>query len=453
MCAAFTTKPNIYVPGLPDLSSDDFDLYKKIHETRIDLTQQVVDAGMRLSSIDRTDSWLKNMLHNAASADAFLFPPLTSMPEKHPHFKAEAAQRWFEFFSITTGVHIGTHEKYGKDGFSKPCVMMDPDGQWASTVDLLRDLHAKGMFTSDVEDIVQLVPDADKLTYHEMNQKAVEMLGRAIADEKAGKARKTVPKKYPEDRVFEPFRKDDPNDKTRLRHPFGIAFFGSASTTEESYIKASSDLARMAGERGWRMSSGAGNEGVMGAADRGYREGAAEFNRRYPRATYKPGHIGVSTQDILRIEGPPENLDQLIITDDIYDRIKVMIKGQLSEDPRSRTRDTSKVIFVAPGGVGTVQEFATLMDLAFNGSMMEGRKVVLLDVPSHLNSKEGFWDPLIKIAEKLNFRNHFEVANSPEEAIQIADNHYLEWQKTHPEFRNLPHPVLNRNPAAVTRAS
>lgn len=448
----FSSKPNIYLPGLPDLGSEDFDLYKKAHEARIDLTEQLIGAGMRLSSIDRTDSWLKNMLHNAASADAFLFPPLTSLPENHPRFQAEAAKRWFEFFSITTGVHIGTHEKYGKDGFSKPCVIMDPDGQWASTVDLLKDLRAKGMFSLNVEDIVQLVPNADKVCCHTMNKTAVAMLEHAIA-EKIGKVRKTMQKKYPDDHFFEPMRKDDPNDKTRMRHPFGAAFFGSASTTEPSYLNAAFDLAKMVGERGWRMTSGAGNDGVMGASDRGYREGVAEFNKRYPRATYRPGHVGVSTQDILRIEGPPKHLDQLIITDDIYDRIKVMIKGKLSEDPRSRTRDTSKVVFVAPGGVGTVQEFATLMDLAFNGSMMEGRKVILLDVPSHLNPKEGFWDPLIKIAEKLNFRNYFEVARSPEEAIKMADDHYLEWQKTHPEFRNLPHPVLNRNPSTVNRAS
>jgi predicted Rossmann-fold nucleotide-binding protein len=442
-------KPVIYLPGLADLGTDDFSLYKDMHVDRIDLTQKLIDAGMRLSSIDRTDAWLKNMVRHAKLSDAFLFPPLTSLPEDHPRFEAEAAQRWFEFFSITTGMHVGTDEKY-KDGVSKPCVVMDPNGQWASTIELLKDLSAKGMFSTRVEDIIQLVPNAEHLSNEELNQTAVEMLSKAIT-EKRGMAQKAVHAKYTDDHMFEPFRNDDIDDKTRLRHPFGIAFFGSATTNVDSYKQASFDVAKMAGQRGWRMTSGAGTDGCMGAADRGFMEGKTEFNQRHPRATYKPAHIGVSTQSILRLEGPPDNLDQLIITDDIYERMKIMIKGKLSSDPKSRTRDATKVIFVAPGGTGTLHEFATLMQLVNNGSMMDGKKIVLLDTPSHLNPEEGFWGPLIKIAEKFGFRDNFEVARSPEEAIKIADDFYLDWLGTHPEFKNLPHLEFNKRGAGSVR--
>ncbi len=86
----------------------------------------------------------------------------------------------------------------------------------------------------------------------------------------------------------------------------------------------------------------------MGAADRGFEAGKKEFNKHYPNAPFKPVHIGVSTQAILRLEGPPEHLNQLIITDDIYDRMDVMIRGQRVSE--HEPRDAVKVLFVTPGG-------------------------------------------------------------------------------------------------------
>ena len=428
---------NIYLPGLTQLGSEDLSLYNAIHASRVDLVTQLSAAGMHVENIDGANSWLKNMLLHAERSDAFVFPPMTSVPENHKNFKAKAAQSWFEFFSLVTGVHIGNREKYGKNGFSKPCVVIDPDGQWTLAIHLLRDLSAKGMFTSRVEDIVQLVPLTGILdSYHEMNKGAVQTLTHALAVKK-GKLQKEVRTKYPPDHHFPPFRTDI------NRHPFGVAFFGSATTSEKSYIDYSAHVSGMLAERGWRMITGAGTEGCMGAADYGFNEGKKKFGTHYPDALFKPVHIGVSTQSILRLEGPPPYLNQLIITDDIYDRMRVMIRGQRSNDPKQRVRDAVKVLFVAPGGTGTLHEFATLMQLATNGNMLDSRKIVLLNFPSHLDPEEGFWDPLISTAKKLGFDNLFEAAQSPEEAIKIADKTYLEWLERHQEYSQLPHPVFN----------
>ena len=429
-------KTNIYLPGLPNLGSDYLAQYNAIHSARVDLVTQLSSAGLHVPSIAQNDSWLKTMMDHARESDAFIFPPMTSLKEDHPLYQSEAAKRWFEFFSLVTGIHVGTDEQY-KEGVSKPCIVMDPDGQWKPAIDLLKDLSKKGMFTSNVDDIVQVVKGTDD--YHQLNKAAVKKLQETIEAQK-GKPQKTVPKQFPPEHNFDPFRKEF------KRHEFGVAFFGSATTQEQSYIDASHDLAKMIGQRGWRMVDGSGKDGCMGAADRGFNEGKQEFNSLYPDAKFKPAHIGVSTQPILRLEGPPDNLDQLIITNNIYDRMEVMIKGQKSSDWTQRLRDSTKVMFVAPGGTGTLHEFATLMQLATNGSMMDGRTVVLLDVPSHLNAREGFWDPLIKTAKKLGFANHFVVAHSPQEAIKIADGVYKEWLARHEEYKNLPHPVINPEP-------
>lgn len=435
-----TEKTVVYIPSLPSLSSDDLDLYKTIHASRVDLVTQLAGKGFKVEDIDGQRPWLKTMMQHADHSQAFVFPPMTSLKETHPRYKSEAAQRWFEFFSLTTGVHVGSREKY-LNGISKPCIVMDPDHQWESALDLLRDLQKKGMFSSQVEDIVQVVRDGDPAApgYSErLNEKTVSTLQQVMA-EKRGKTQRAVHYKYPEDHKFEPFRKEI------ARHPFGIALFGSATTQEKSYQDAAYKLAELAGQRGWRMVTGAGVDGCMGAADKGFEAGKNEFNLRYRHSPFKPSHIGVSTQSILRLEGPPKHLDQLIITNDIYDRMEVMIRGHKSSDPLARARDAVKVAFVVPGGTGTLHEFATMMQLATNGSMMKQRKIVLLNMPSHLDPSQGFWDPLIATAKKLGFDNNFEVAHSPEEAIAIADRTYKEWLGRHPEHEQLAHPVFNPN--------
>lgn len=430
----------VYLPSLTNISSDNdgLQIYRRIQNDRIDLVEQLAAHGYRVEDINGIESWVKNMMDHAQRSHAFIFPPMTSLAESHPNFQAEAAQRWFEFFSLVTGIHVGSAEKFNPNGKAKPCVIIDPDGQWKMVTDLLSDLHEKGMFSSKFDDIVHVIQGSKNSAAASLNKQAVEQLNEIIDGER-GKPLKMIRSKYGLGHTFDPFR----NDVNGERHHFGVAMFGSATTKEKSYIDASHELAKQFGQRGWRISTGAGTDGCMGAIDRGFNVGKKEFHKKYPNAPYKPAHIGVSTQSILRLEGPPDHLDQLIVTDDIYDRMRIMIKGRRSEDSLKRARDTSKVIIVVPGGTGTLHEFATLMQLATHGTMMEGRKVILLNQPSHLDKCKGFWDPLIATAKKLGFDNLFEVASSVDEAVRIADQAYSKWLERHPENSSLPHPVFN----------
>lgn len=431
------TPPTIYISGLPSLSSENIDLYRRLHDERIDLVARLAQHHMRVGDIDGSQPWIKTMLDAAEQADAFLLSSMTALPESHPNYKQEVSQRFFEFFSVVTGIHIGNREKYNKDGLAKPCVIIDSNHQWSKAIDLLRDLQKKGMFTSEIGDIVRIAGDeSDTGDYTLSNTHAVIALEETLHSTKR-KAKSSVPTRYSAEHVFSSHRKDFP------RHPFGFAIFGSATTQELSYKEAVAELGKLAGMRGWRMITGAGTDGCMGAADTGFYAGNVIFNTHYPDAKFKPAHIGVSTQSILRLEGPPPHIDQLIITDNIYDRLEVMIKGQKSSNENLRARDSVKVAFVAPGGTGTLHEFATMMQLATKGDMMKGRTIVLLNFPSHLNAGEGFWDPLIKTAKELGFDDHFVVANSPQEAITIADNSYRELTVEQPELKELPHPVFN----------
>jgi predicted Rossmann-fold nucleotide-binding protein len=430
-------KLTVYLPSLTSLSSDDLDLYETIHDAHVDLVRKLKAAGYRVQAIDGSRAHLRSMMKHAAQSDAFIFPPMTSLPESHPKFKAEAIQRWFEFFSLVTGVHVGNKEKYGPDDKAKPCVVIDPDGQWKLATELLDDLKAKGMFSSSVDEIAHVVNGATgTIPASERNERAVSALKSIIESDRRKALASSVPKLY-ENKIWESFRKPG------TRHEFGVAMFGSASTKEKSYIDATFDLAKKVGQRGWRMSTGAGDLGCMGSMDKGFDEGRREFNIRYPNAPFKPAHVGVSTQNILQIEGYPKGVDQLIITNDIYNRIHIMLRGNKSQNKMLRAKDATKVVFVVPGGTGTLHEFAAMMQMALNTKDMEEKTIVLLNVPNHLDSRKDFWDKLIETAKKLGFADHFKVANSPEEAIAIADREYQKWLERHPEHKNLPHPVLN----------
>ena len=442
MPATHGDKPNIYLPRLPVLSSDDMAVHMSSRNARENLVMQLAAAGMRVPFIDGADSWIKNMLDHAEQSDAFVFPPMSSLPRQHHKYIGEAAQRWFELLSVVTGIHIGNPEKFAANGISKPCVLMDPDGQWQSkAISLLHYLSEMGMFTSKVDDIIQVAPPPDREgDFRQRNENAVRVLQETIAASR-GKIQSEVHTKYPPSHMFRSFRRDLP------RHPFGVAFFGSATTREPSYKILSEELGHHIGLRGWRLVSGAGIDGCMGAADRGFAMGALDFNSRLPHAKFKPAHVGVSTQAILRLEGPPEGIDQLIVTEHIYDRMKVMIRGQKtvkdahgndSYDPIRAVRDTVRLAFVAPGGTGTLHEFATMMQLATKGEMMKDRRIVLLNFPSHRNPAQGFWDPLIAIARQLGFDQHFSIAATPDEAIAIADGEFRKWLERNPAYNVTP---------------
>lgn len=460
-----STVKTVYLPGLPVFSNseEDLALYDKAHAARLDLARKLRAANITITDIDGANPWLKTMAEHDKNAEGFIFTP-TVFPPGAPHFLEELSKQWFEFFSLVTGTHVGNPHQFRANGLSKPCIIMNTSDERDNKLTLLDDLAAKGMFSSEPDQIVHdLRLQGNYLDdYETMNDQAVAALKERASIGKDGNATKNALGKY----HGQPFEsKRDPGE----RHLFGVVFFGSATTETQSYINASEALAKEIGRRGWRMITGAGNAGCMGAFDRGYYEGGQEFIKAHPTARYSPAHIGITTRKILEFEGLPTHVNQLVITDNIYDRMKVMIKGQRVKEPAERVSDTAKVIFVTPGGTGTLHEFATMMQLLNNGSMMEGRKIVLLNIPvpkkDPVTGEEiapnpdeqtpvpRFWDMLISIAKTLGFGTRttlkdgqlvkedvFEIAHSVDDAVKIADRVYQEWQERHPEFKDYPHP-------------
>ena len=408
----------IYLPAIPNLPSKDVVLQRRVFAARIDLIERLQEKGFVVEHSLGQETWVKNLGARTDEVDGMLFPPMSGLLEGEDAIKIKA-QRFFEFISLVTSMHVGDHRIYGSTGISKPCGLIDIDGSWQSTLDLLQDFHHKGAFSTKVEDIVFCVQAEHKNTDPGfMNKGVVDVLHSKFL-KNAGKQKKEVHTVFAADHIFTSFRKDF------ARSDFGVIAFGSATMKNDIYIKEAFEFCRAIGQRGLRLITGGGKESLMGAFDAGFHEGAVEFNKQNPDAPTQPAHIGISTNDVLRLEGPPEHLDQLIVLSTRNDRLRAFINGRGHGNKEERASRTAKIACIFPGGVGTLEEFATMMQLKLHGKMMDGIEI-------HICNINGYFDQLIKICNTLGAGHLFRVFPDQKSMLKEADEIYNKWLKFQP---------------------
>lgn len=119
-----------------------------------------------------------------------------------------------------------------------------------------------------------------------------------------------------------------------------ICVYGAASPTiDPEFIKQVEILGREMAKRGHSLVFGGGGNGLMGAAARGVREGG--------------GHIlGVIPKffDEEKVEAICDFCDELIMPDTMRERKQIM-------------EDNADAFIVAPGGIGTFEEFFEILTL------------------------------------------------------------------------------------------
>ncbi len=406
---------NIYLPEMPNLSSDYLELQKEIFAARASLVEILNKNGFHVERMLGDDTYAKNFGARTQKVEGMLFPPMAGLVQGDGAIKIKA-QRFFEAISVLTSVHVGDHRIYGNTGISKPCGFIDIDGGWQSAFLLLKDLHDKGAFSTKIDDIAFcIVPTYPDETFAELGERAVEELQKRFV-QNAGKARKAVPAVYPDSHIFTSFRKDF------VRSEFGVIAFGSATLKDKSYIKEAEDFGYHLGLNGMRLITGAGKESLMGAFDRGFHIGAKKFNTKYPDAAAKPAHVGISTNDVLRLEGPPEDLDQLIVVPTRNDRLVAFIDGRGHGNKEERCSRTAKIATIFPGGIGTLEEFTTMMQLKLHGKLMDGIEI-------HLCNVNGYFDKLIQICERLGVRDLFKVFLNQQAMMERVEEIHREWLK------------------------
>lgn len=141
-----------------------------------------------------------------------------------------------------------------------------------------------------------------------------------------------------------------------------ICVYGAASTKLDSiYIEAAEELGRELAKRGHNLVFGAGGNGVMGAVARGVKECGGKVT----------GVIPEFFRDE-EIEAIFDECDKVIFTKTMQERKKTM-------------EDLSDAFIVAPGGIGTYEEFFETLTLKQLGRHKK---------PIAIHNVNKYYDPL-----------------------------------------------------------
>jgi len=178
-----------------------------------------------------------------------------------------------------------------------------------------------------------------------------------------------------------------------------ICVYGAASSKiDEKYIALGESLGRKMAERGHGLVFGAGSNGMMGAVARGVYERGGNI-------------IGIS----------PKFFDD-IKTETVFNGCTELIRPDTMRERKKLLDEKSDAFIVAPGGIGTFDEFYEILTLKQLGR--HNRAIVVYNM-------DGYYDNLIQmmkwsISEKFITEecfNLFAVTTTVEETLSYIENY------------------------------
>lgn len=176
-----------------------------------------------------------------------------------------------------------------------------------------------------------------------------------------------------------------------------ICLFGAAgATVPEVYITKTEEFGTLMAERGHSLVFGAGATGVMGAAARGVHRGGGQIIGIAPRFFDRPGVL-------------TPLCSEMVFTTTMDER-KVLMESR------------SDAFVIAPGGIGTLDEFFEVLTLCSLGQME--KPVALYDI-------DGYFRLLIEFLQKMEAEHFIEpklwdcfgIYDEPEELLRFLEAH------------------------------
>jgi uncharacterized protein (TIGR00730 family) len=167
-------------------------------------------------------------------------------------------------------------------------------------------------------------------------------------------------------------------------------FCGSSAKVDDVHKDAARTFGRLAGERGWALVYGGGRVGLMGIAA----DAALEAGGKV---------IGVIPTFLQNLEVGHSGLDELVITDSMHDRKRIMY-------------ERADAFVVLPGGLGTLDE--TMEALTWAQLKLSRKPIIIVNTA-------GYWDPLIRLIDhtilagftRSENRGLFSIVDTPEQAF------------------------------------
>lgn len=179
-----------------------------------------------------------------------------------------------------------------------------------------------------------------------------------------------------------------------------ICVYGASSDKiDKLYISETEKLGEAIALKGHSLVFGGGAQGVMGAAARGMKK--------------QNGYVIGISPSFFNVDGVLfEECDELVYTETMRERKQLL-------------EDRSDAFIVAPGGIGTFEEFFEVFTL---------KQLARHNKPIVLFNPNGFYDGMIKLleeAEQQGFIRHktlelYKVLTNPEEIIEYIENYVPE---------------------------
>ncbi len=171
-------------------------------------------------------------------------------------------------------------------------------------------------------------------------------------------------------------------------------FCGSKSGNQAGFTNQAIELGHALGESGIQLVYGGGGKGIMDAIANA--------------VLAKDGKVlGIIPKLLLEWEAQHEGLTELIVTETMHDRKKILY-------------DKADVAIILPGGMGTMDELFEM--LTWNNLNIHQKKVIILNW-------EGFYTPLIALMDHMHtegfmyddWKNRIIVAKDAQEVMQTIN--------------------------------
>lgn len=178
-----------------------------------------------------------------------------------------------------------------------------------------------------------------------------------------------------------------------------ICVYGAASSKiDEKYVNDVYNLAKYLGERGHSLVFGAGAQGLMGAAARGFKDAGAKVFGVIPKFFEENGFEGIFY-----------DADELHFTETMAERKQMM-------------EDECDAFVIVPGGIGTFEEFFQVLTLKQLG---RHKKAIVV------YNSFGYYDELERIMEetiKKGFVNEecrkiYKIVDTAKEVSDYLENY------------------------------
>jgi uncharacterized protein (TIGR00730 family) len=143
-------------------------------------------------------------------------------------------------------------------------------------------------------------------------------------------------------------------------------YCGSRPGRDSAFVGQARDAGAMLARNRWRLVFGAGDIGLMGEVARAAREAGGQS-------------MGVIPLHLLRREAAARNPADLVVTETMHERKKVMFTN-------------SDAVVVLPGGAGTLDEFFEVLTWAQIG--LHRKPILLLEAG-------GYWQSLVALVEHV----------------------------------------------------